>query len=551
VSSYRREFKDLVNVDDFKASILGIHFGRTGYSFVIDNQSHLIIHPKLQGVNLREDPSLPNEYAKAMRARKKGKIVYPWKNPDEAQPREKLVIFNYIPEYEWIVASSSYLEEFYHPLTTIRSLVLFTAVVSLVLILVLTFKISASITNPLKKLMNHFHSVPETNFSLRMQWDSNDEIGQLAKYFNQFMGQLERYSSDLNDEIGHRKKVENALRESEGRYRSVMEAAPDPIVVYNMKGEVILFNPAFTRVFGWSLDECLGAKLDHFVPEENWPETQIMIDTIRSGETLSLTETCRYNKQGQIVPVTISGATYRDFNGKLAGSVIILRDITNSKRLRKQIMDIAESERQRIGQDLHDDLCPHLIGIQGLGTVLQAHLKEAASPQAHLAAKIVTLIGDAIEKSRALARGLCPVHMVSHGLFTALEDLATRTAMVTGISCRFEGDEAIDLNDNTIATHLYFIAQEAAANAVKHADASEITIAFFQEKSTLSLTISDNGRGYIRNGALSGIGLQIMEYRAKMVGATVNIDTQIDQGTTIQVLIKHQSTTDQTHTIHG
>jgi signal transduction histidine kinase len=214
-------------------------------------------------------------------------------------------------------------------------------------------------------------------------------------------------------------------------------------------------------------------------------------------------------------------------------------------------MDIAESERQRIGQDLHDDLCPHLIGIQGLGTVLQAHLKEAASPQAHLAAKIVTLIGDAIEKSRALARGLCPVHMVSHGLFTALEDLATRTAMVTGISCRFEGDEAIDLNDNTIATHLYFIAQEAAANAVKHADASEITIAFFQEKSTLSLTISDNGRGYIRNGALSGIGLQIMEYRAKMVGATVNIDTQIDQGTTIQVLIKHQSTTDQTHTIHG
>ena len=93
---------------------------------------------------------------------------------------------------------------------------------------------------------------------------------------------MERYSKELNNEIVNRKKVENALRESEGRYRSVMEAAPDPIVVYNMKGEVILFNPAFTRVFGWTLDECLGANLNHFVPEENWPETQVMIETIRS-----------------------------------------------------------------------------------------------------------------------------------------------------------------------------------------------------------------------------------------------------------------------------
>jgi PAS domain S-box-containing protein len=550
VSSYRGEFEDLVNVDDFKESILGFRFGNTGYSFVIDSRGNAIIHPKLQGVNILEDKSLSNEFLETMWERKKGKIIYSWKNPDEPEARIKLVIYNHIPEYDWIVASSSYEDEFYHPLATIRTLMVLTVVISLVLILALTFKISDSITNPLKKLMNHFHQVRETNFTLRMECHSKDEIGQLATYFNEFMEQLEKYSNDLNDEIRNRKNVENALRESEGRYRSVMDAAPDPIVVYNMKGEVIFFNPAFTRVFGWSLEECIGGRMDHFVPEENWPETRMMIETVLSGESLIFAETCRFNKQGATTPVTISGATYRDHNGKLAGSVIILRDITNARRLRKQIMDIADSERQKIGQDLHDDLCPHLIGIQGLGTVLKSNLEEEASRHTQLAAKIVVLIADAIEKARALARGLCPVHLVSHGLFTALEDLAARTAVTSGSSCRFEGDESIHVNENSVATHLYFIAQEAAANAVKHANASEIRIGLFQKRDALNLSITDNGRGFVRNGSPNGIGLQIMEYRAKIIGATMEIDTHIDHGTTIRIFKKNQTEADEMKLIH-
>ena len=99
-------------MDDFKETILGFRFGRTGYSFVIDNQGRAIIHPQLEGVNVLADESLPNESVEKMLKLKKGKIIYPWNNPGESFPREKLVIFNYIPEYEWIVASSSYLDEF-------------------------------------------------------------------------------------------------------------------------------------------------------------------------------------------------------------------------------------------------------------------------------------------------------------------------------------------------------------------------------------------------------------------------------------------------------
>ncbi len=543
VTSYRREFKDLVNVDDFKASILDLRFGETGYSFVIDRTGTAIIHPVLEGVNVLEERSQPVAYLQEMISRKKGKISYPWKNPNEKKQRDKLVIFNYIPEYDWVVASSSYLEEFYRPLTTIRNIMLATVAVTLVLIVLLAHFIGATITRPLRRLMGHFNRIGEADFAQRMTWDSKDELGQLAAYFNNFMSQLEVYSADLKDEINHRRQVEAALRESEGRYRSVMEAAPDPIVVYNMKGEVLFFNPAFTRVFGWTLDECIGRKMDHFVPLENWPETQQMIEKALSGETLTSVETRRFNKKGDIVPVTISGDTYRDKQGQLAGSVIILRDITNSKRLRRRIMDISERERQNFGRDLHDDLGPHLIGIQGLCSVLGSNLQEESSGQVELAKQIQALIEDAIDKTRALARGLFPAHLVSQGLYLALDDLASRTASTADTACVFKGDESIELSGGSLATHLYFIAQEAVANAVKHADAGRIVIELSKAGETLHLSVSDDGCGLDVTRSTDGIGLQIMEYRAKLIGAVISVDTTPQHGTTVRIQLKRPDET--------
>ncbi len=541
VSTYRSEFKNLVNVDDFRSSVQEMHIGRTGYSFVIDAQGTAIIHPKLQGVNLLKAKDLPKRFLEEMQRRKAGKIIYPWKNPGEEAERLKLVIFTYIPEYEWIVASSSYLDDFYKPLKTIRNLVIATVLITLMLVLPITFKISASITDPLRRLMDHFSRMGRGNFSSRMEPTSKDEIGQLYSYFNRFMAQLENYHRDLTKEIQVRRDVEEDLRQSEARYRSVMAAAPDPIVTYDMQGCVTYMNAAFSRVFGWTPEECLGRKMDHFVPRENWEETSKMIQTVIAGETLTGTQTRRYNKAGSIVPVSISGATYRDRNGKLQGSVIILRDITTSERLQKQVMDIADRERQKIGQDLHDDLCPHLIGIEGLSSVLKANLEESGSSHALMADKIMALIGQAIGKTRGLARGLCPVHMVAHGLETALQDMADHTASVSGIACRFDCENAVALKDNTAATHLFYIAQEAVNNAVKHSGARSITIELLKDNENIQLRISDDGRGMPVDRPKAGIGLQIMQYRAKMIGAGFDIDSTAKGGTTIQVLLKSES----------
>lgn len=538
VSSYRSEFMSLVNVEDFEKSVLEMRFGETGYSFVIDGSGRAIIHPKIQGVNILESDDLPNQYLVQMRHEKSGKISYPWKNPDESKARYKLVMFDHIPEFDWIVGACSYLDEFYAPLRTISRMILATAVLTFLLLLPISFKISSSITRPLKNLVHHFNLMTTGDFSSRMVPASEDEMGQLALYYNRFADRIEAYRNDLEKQMDQRRQVEEALKESEARYRSVMEAAPDPIVVYDMQGLVTYFNPAFTKIFGWSLESCLGHKMDHFVPEENWEETHRMIATMIAGETLSSVPTRRYNKSGRIVDVSISGATFRNRRGELEGSVIILRDVTQSQQLQQQVMDIGDQVRRRIGQDLHDDLCPHLIGIHGLNTVLAENLRECASPDVPLAQKVVDLMESATEKARTLSRGLCPVHLVAHGLNAALEDVARQTEAVFAIDCRFKGDDQVVVADNTVATHLYYIAQEAVQNAVKHAEADRIEIHLLREDGRIHLKVIDNGKGLTKEMKSGGIGLQIMQYRAKIIYATFRIDSNSETGTAIDVFLK-------------
>ncbi len=148
--------------------------------------------------------------------------------------------------------------------------------------------------------------------------------------------------------IGHDvtavKQGAKALEESEEKYRTVLESNPDPVVVYDREGLVVYLNPAFTRTFGWGMDELQGHKLDHFVPEDTWPLTRKMIQKVLDGENFSGYETWRFNKKGQKIPVSISGAIYHTNEGDVAGSVINLRDISTQKELEKKLQRAQKME---------------------------------------------------------------------------------------------------------------------------------------------------------------------------------------------------------------
>ena len=535
VSSYRKEFQKLVNINDFKESVLNLKFGKTGYAYVMDTTGNIIIHPELEGLNILTAQGIPNYFFKDMLEKKNGKLVYYWKNFDHQSFRKKLVIFNHIPEYNWIVASSSYLDEFYSPMKSIRNFIVFIAFASLLIFVPITFFLSSTITRPLHDLMNRFNQDIIHGFSNRLvKMESRDEVGQLTFYYNSFMDKLEKYNIDLQDQIREKQEAQEALKISEEKYRSVMEATPDPIVVYDMDGKVTYLNPAFTTVFGWTLTECRGQNMDRFVPKEHWNETNKGICMIEKGEILSNTETKRLTKFGELIDISVRGSVYKNKKGESIGSIITHRDVSLVKRLEKIIMETGEKERQKIGNDLHDDLCPHLIGIEGLSRVLFRKIDSKGAGAAILCRQVTDLIKEAVIKTRRLARGLCPVYF-NHGLEASLQELVSNTRNLYQVVCTLKIRGDIKIKDNFVITHIYHITQEAVHNAIKHGKASIIDILVVSGFKKLQITIIDNGIGIQHAAGTDGMGLRIMQYRAKMINGSFAIDDNKDAGTIVKI----------------
>ncbi|MHB1080109.1 MAG: PAS domain-containing sensor histidine kinase [Prosthecobacter sp.] len=212
------------------------------------------------------------------------------------------------------------------------------------------------------------------------------------------------------------------------------------------------------------------------------------------------------------------------------------KQIAARKKLEKEILHISEHEKQRIGQDLHDDLGQQLAGIWLLSDLLKYSLIKQKSPEAESADKITSLLKDALALTRSLARGLHPVAVQAGGLVAALDELTERTSHMFRINCRCKCPPAIDM-DNTTATHLYRIAQEAVTNAVKHGQAKEIDIALSTNPHHTVLSVKDQGKG---KGIADlppkrqGMGLRIMKYRADVIGGILDIQrNQSGSGTTV------------------
>jgi signal transduction histidine kinase len=209
-------------------------------------------------------------------------------------------------------------------------------------------------------------------------------------------------------------------------------------------------------------------------------------------------------------------------------------DITERKHLEKTILEVSGREQRRIGQDLHDGLGQHLTGIAFMSKVQEQKLMEKRMPEAGDAAKIVKLVNEAIYKTRELARGLLPVVSDAQGLMSALQQWASEVEDLFGVSCRFQCFTPVLIHDDTVATHLYYIAREAVNNAIKHGHASHIMIRLAADQGQGALTISDDGSGIADIPANNaGMGRHLMNYRARVIGGSLEIQRVATGGTMV------------------
>jgi PAS domain S-box-containing protein len=216
----------------------------------------------------------------------------------------------------------------------------------------------------------------------------------------------------------------------------------------------------------------------------------------------------------------------------------VLAAVIERRELEEELLNISSREQRRIGQDLHDGLCQQLVGIEFRNSVLVQQLQNVPAAQTE-ATQIGESIRDVTRQARMLARGLSPVQIETNGLMAALHSLTSNTAKLFCLACSFQCPRPVPVENPTIATHLYRIAQEAIGNAIKHAQPKSIVVSLKQSNGQLTLTIKDNGHGFTRpSAATEGMGLRIMEYRADMIGAMLRVDSTIGKGTTVACRLK-------------
>ena len=199
-------------------------------------------------------------------------------------------------------------------------------------------------------------------------------------------------------------------------------------------------------------------------------------------------------------------------------------EIAKRHRLEREILDISEREQYRLGLDLHDGLGQELAGIALLCEVLAGQLEEATHPLARPAANITTYIRTAIQSTRRIAKGLYPIELERYGLLLALEELAVRTCERAGIRCELQQRGAAPLLDKPTSIHIYRIVQECISNALKHARPQQVLIESVAGAGVHTFTVTDDGTGFAKPESGTGMGLHLMRYRARVIGAQIDIE---------------------------
>ncbi|PWU13082.1 MAG: histidine kinase [Verrucomicrobia bacterium] len=327
-----------------------------------------------------------------------------------------------------------------------------------------------------------------------------------------------------------------ARREGEERLRAILDTAVEGIITIDERGIIESFNAAAETIFGYPATEIIGRNVSALMPSPDRERHDgYLANYMRTGHARIIgigREVVGRRKDGSLFPMDLSVSEVRLDDRRLFTGFV--RDITERKRLEKEVLEISERERRSVGHTLHDGLCQHLAGIELMSQVLEQNLSKKSKPAAAQAGKIAENVRQAIAQTRMLAHGLSPVTIESEGLASALQELADSVSKLSHVDCRFECATSINVCDSSMATHLYRIAQEAANNAIKHGKAKNVVIRLQRGPHAAQLMVVDSGTGFptrpVNNG---GMGLQIMKYRAGIIGATLEIGPANGRGTAV------------------
>ena len=339
-------------------------------------------------------------------------------------------------------------------------------------------------------------------------------------------------------DITELKQAEEALQDERNVLSAILDIVGALIVVLDPQGRIVRFNRTCEETTGYTFAEVQGKFVwDLFLLPEEVENFKSMFEDTGAAQAPGTQETYLLTRDGTSRRITWSSTILAGKNAATSHVIATGIDITERQRLEKALLEVSAREQRRIGEDLHDGLGQHLTGIAFMSKVLESKLCEKALPESDEAAKIVKLVNEAINKTRELSRGLLPVVSDAHGLMSALTRYAEEMQDLFRISCRFECGAAVLVYDVNMATHLYHIAREAVNNAIKHGKPGHVVIGLSVENGEGTLSVQDDGEGISGIPANhAGMGLNIMSYRANMIGGSLEVARNFTGGTTVVCL---------------
>ncbi|MCC6507465.1 MAG: PAS domain S-box protein, partial [Pirellulaceae bacterium] len=348
-----------------------------------------------------------------------------------------------------------------------------------------------------------------------------------------------------------------ALRQSEERNLAILKTASDAIITISNQGLIDSVNQSTEAMFGYSSSELIGQNVSLLMPLPFSKEHDGYIQRFLTTNEPHIIGTgrevvCR-RKDGSVFPADLA-VNQVDHLGLFTG---VLRDISSRKEMQKHILEIAENEQRRIGLELHDGTQQELTGLSLFANALLESIENAIPSDAGgepgwafktssyerlkgTAGLLSKRLAETNQHVRDLAHGIVPVQIDSEGLRSALVELANSVNSDAKINCTFECEGDFSIPNNSTATHLYRIAQEAINNALRHGSADRIRISLSLQGDEIALEISDNGVGFNSQTQSSvgmpakGMGMRTMEYRASLIGGRVHIQQGLEGGTLVR-----------------
>ncbi|UCG12154.1 MAG: PAS domain S-box protein [Deltaproteobacteria bacterium] len=383
----------------------------------------------------------------------------------------------------------------------------------------------------------------------RAEEELQEARNQLERRVEQRTTELIRANEQLRNEIEERKQVEQALRESGERFRSIFEESEDAICVMDHEGCYLMVNDAMCRLTGFSREELIGEHYSAFMDKKHYEMMETHWSLVERGEPTPRYYELKLIRRDGDVRIVENVPTMIHLPDRPALTQAVLRDVTERRRMeatlehmRSKLLNLQESERSWIARVLHDTIGQNISILDFNLSTIEEVLDEASRARiAGLISSMRSTIHETGDKLRNISTGIHPRQVQELGLVPSVTNFIKQFQRRTKLQVITSTNLDELMVEESVAINIFRIIQEAFTNILKHSQCSSVVFAMNVSEARLMVSIKDDGVGFSleevrkRDVDQQGMGLFIMQERAKAIGGRLQINSDLNRGTELHL----------------